>query len=73
MVSDNEDALELARETITALREDNKAHEDFINECLELIPPSYDADEGQESIVLRFLKDMAEVGRILAKLTSDYR
>ena len=65
--------LEMANRTIAALREDNELHEDFVVKCTELLPPSYDADEAAEAIILHFLKDMQEIGRIVAKLTADYR
>ena len=48
-------------------------HEEFVNECCSLIPESYDGDEAPEAIVLRFLKDMSDLGGILARLTSSYR
>ncbi len=50
-----------------------KEHDEFVNACLEIIPPSYDGDEAGEAIVLRFLKDMSDLAGILARLTSDYR
>jgi len=50
-----------------------REHDEFVNECLEIIPPSYDGDEAGEAIVLRFLKDMSELAGILARLTSDHR
>jgi predicted nucleic acid-binding Zn-ribbon protein len=59
------------------LREDlkiyRKQHDDFVNEVGSLLPPSYDADEAIEAIIISFVKDMSEVGRIVAKLTADYR
>jgi len=70
---EQEDALSVARKTIAQLREELEVHEQFVVDCTELLPPSYDADEAPESIILRFLKDMSEVGRIIAKLTADYR
>jgi hypothetical protein len=71
--SNKEDALELARKTIAALREDNKLYEDFVIQCTELIPPSYDGDEAAEAIIIRFLTDMQSLAQVIAKLTSDYR
>lgn len=48
-------------------------YDDFIVKCTELIPPSYDGDDSAESIILRYLRDMADLGGIVARLTSDYR
>lgn len=48
-------------------------YEQFVNECTELIPEGYDGDESPEAILLRYLRDMSELGRILAQLTSAYR
>jgi predicted nucleic acid-binding Zn-ribbon protein len=55
------------------LRTECKQHEEFIEEVSELLPPSYDADEAVEAIILRFLKDMQNLAQIIAKLTADYR
>jgi chromosome segregation ATPase len=55
------------------LRAEKKQHEDFLSEVGSLLPPSYDADDSMESIITKFVKDMSEVGRIIAKLTADYR
>lgn len=69
----DEDPLELARRTIESLRQEERLHKEFINQCLEILPPSYDADEAGEAIILTFLKDMTDIARVIAKLTSDYR
>ena len=55
------------------LRATIKENEDFINEVVGMIPPSYDADDSPEGIITTFLKDMSEFGRIVARLTADYR
>lgn len=66
--------VEVEQDTsIDALRDDNKQHEEFLQEVSSLLPPSYDADEAVEAIIITFVKDMTELGRISAKLTSDYR
>jgi hypothetical protein len=67
---DENDSL---RQESQELRAEKKEHEDFIEEISSLMPPSYDADEAVEAIILGFVKDMSEVGRIVAKLTADYR
>lgn len=56
-----------------SLREENKLHADWLVEVSELLPPSYDADEAVEAIIITFVKDMTELGRITAKLGADYR
>ena len=72
---------------LTAMRDENDSlrqecqdlkaqiieHEHFIEEVGELLPPSYDADEAVESIIIRFLTDMQSLASIIAKLTADYR
>ncbi len=67
---DENDSL---RQECQELRAGAKQHEDFMEEVGSMLPPSYDADEAIEAIVLSFIKDMSEVGRIVAKLTADYR
>jgi len=51
----------------------NCGHDDFVVECTELIPEGYDGDEAAEAIILRYLKDMSDLGGIIARLTSAYR
>jgi hypothetical protein len=72
-MSMKDDALELAGKTISQLREEIRQNDEFINSCCELIPPSYDGDESQESIILKYLTDVYQLGNIIARLTSDYR
>jgi uncharacterized coiled-coil DUF342 family protein len=67
---DENDSL---RQECQELRAENKEHKDFIAEVSAMIPPSYEADDTMEGIIIRFAKDMSEVGRIVAKLTADYR
>lgn len=67
---DENDSL---RQECQELRAENKEHEDFITKVSELLPPSYDADEAVEAIILRFVKDMQSLGQVIAKLTADYR
>jgi hypothetical protein len=67
---DENDSL---RQECQELRAEKKQHEEFMEELGSLLPPSYDADDSMESIVLAFAKDMSEFGRIVAKLTADYR
>ena len=67
---DENDSL---RQENQELRTEKKEHDDFITEIAEMLPPSYDADEAIEAIVISFLKDMQLLGQVIAKLTSDYR
>lgn len=48
-------------------------YEEFINNCCEFIPESYDQDVSAEQVILDYLKDMEKLGSIIAKLTSSYR
>jgi hypothetical protein len=71
---DENDSL---RQECIELREDLKAdrkhHDDFLNEVGSLLPPSYDADDTMESIIIHFLTDMQSLAQIITKLTADYR
>jgi hypothetical protein len=55
------------------LRAEVKQLSDAIEEVVGMIPPSYDADDSPEGIVRTFIKDMNDLGQIMAKLTADYR
>jgi len=70
---DENDSLRAENQELKYVREVNKQLNDFINEATGLLPPSYDMDEAPEAIIIRFLKDTSDLGRIIAKLTSDYR
>lgn len=48
-------------------------YEEFIIQCTELIPESYDGDESAESIIIRYLKDMEQMGGIMARMVAPYR
>jgi Tfp pilus assembly protein PilN len=70
---ENDSLRQECQELRADLAIDRKQHDDLMEEISALLPPSYDADEAIESIVVSFIKDMSEVGRIVAKLTADYR
>jgi hypothetical protein len=55
------------------LRAENKHFNDFFDEITGMLAPSYDADDSPEGIFKTFVKDMNDLGRIIAKLTADYR
>jgi predicted nuclease with TOPRIM domain len=55
------------------LRAENKQFKDTFDEMTGLLPPSYDNDDSPEGIIVHFLKDMQNLGQIVAKLTADYR
>ena len=61
------------RQECQELRTEIKDYEDFINHILELLPPSYDSDDSQKTIIISFLRDMESIAQVIAKLTSDYR
>jgi hypothetical protein len=67
---DENDSL---RQECQELIAEKKQHEEFMEQLGSLLPPSYDADDSMEEIILAFAKDMSEFGRIVAKLTADYR
>jgi hypothetical protein len=67
---DENDSL---RAECQGLRAENKQFNDFFNEMTGLLPPSYDDDDFPEGIIIHFLKDMSDLGQIIAKLTADYR
>jgi hypothetical protein len=61
------------RQECRQLRGENKQLKDFVDEITGLLPPSYDADEAMEAIIIRYLGDMNSLGSIIARLTADYR
>lgn len=67
---DENDSL---RQEIQELRAEKKEHDDFMEEIGGLLPPSYDADEAMESIIIRYIGDINSLGAIIARLTADYR
>jgi len=67
---DENDSL---RQECQELRAEVKSYKDLYDEITGLLPPSYDADDSPEGIVKTFVEDMNDLGRIIAKLTADYR
>lgn len=67
---DENDSL---RQKCQELMAENKQLKEMFDEMTGLLPPSYDADDSPEGIVITFLKDMADLGHTIAKLTADYR
>ena len=73
MRDENDSLRAECQELKFAFNAKTEEHDNFITEITELMPPSYDADEAVEAVILKFMKDISEVGRVIAKLTADYR
>ena len=74
---DLNDMTQMAAEKIAGLKrelaEARREHEEFTNEIAAYIPDSYDGDESQEAIIIRWAKDVDTLAGIVSRLTSSYR
>jgi len=53
--------------------EDDDEYDNFIDQCMQLIPDAYEYEGSEQSIILRYHKEMSHLGGIIARLTSSYR
>lgn len=48
-----------------------QVHTEFVNECLDLIPETYDSDEAGDAIILTYLRDVDTIMGLLNKLLNN--